>query len=117
MLAGNAVIDFNWFCGEAKFQNQVGTVYRLYGDNAVIEWGVFIDDVLVSKSGYIWPRRMTLNLPFNAPVSSKPCNVDIRFRVQFLDPDDIGNGLLVTVDTLQRLTYNTGNLWVRNQYR
>lgn len=117
MLAGNAVIDFNWFSGEAEFSNQGGRVYRLYGDGCVIEWGVFVDDVLVSKSGYIWPRRMTLNLPFNAPVSSKPCNIDIRFRVQFLDPDDIGAGLAVDVVALQRMTYQGGNLWVRNQYR
>ena len=91
MLAGCAVIDFNWFAGEAKKHNEVGTNYYLYGLDQTIEWGVFVDNVLVSKSGNIWPRRMTLNLPYSVPISSKPVTVDIRFRLTFLDPASVAS--------------------------
>jgi len=120
MLAGCAVIDFNWFSGEAKVTNDVGTNYFLYGSGQVIEWGVFVDNVLVSKSGYIWPRRMTLNLPYSTPISSKPVTVDIRFRVQFLDPASVATYSeygSITIEALQSMTYKGGCLWARNEYR
>jgi hypothetical protein len=122
MLIGNAVIDFNWFSGEAvsAVDGSAG-VSTNYGSGSVIEWGVFVDDVLVSKSGFIWPRRLTLNLPFNAPISSKPVIVDIRFRAQFIDPEasTTPTGIVIStqIDRYQELKYMGGQLWTRNQYR
>ena len=119
MLVGNAVIDFFYDAGEYKFTNDAGLAYRLigYDEPYTIEWGVFIDDVCVSQSGLIWPRRMTLNLPFNAPVSSKLCKIDIRFKINFKDTltDSIQAGFELIRE--QGMQYNGGNIWVRNQYR
>lgn len=120
MLAGNAVIDFFFDPGEYEvFIAQVGTVDRLiaFDEPYYIEWGVFIDDVCVSQSGLIWPRRMTLNLPFNAPVSSKLCKVDIRFKIGFADTVNLFTQVGYTLFREQGMQYNGGNLWVRNQYR
>lgn len=121
MLVGNAVIDFNWFCGEATITVDGASTSANYGDESVIEWGVFIDDVLVSKSGFIWPRRITIDLPFNTPVSSKPVIIDIRFRAQFIDPaaKAAAGGVVIStnVTNIQLLKYMGGCLWVRNQYR
>jgi len=119
MLVGCAVIDFFFDAGEYKFTNEVGSQFRLigYDEPYTIEWGVFIDDVCVSQSGLIWPRRMTLNLPFNAPVSSKLCKIDIRFKINFKDNlvESTQSGYEVYRE--QGMQYNGGNLWVRNQYR
>jgi hypothetical protein len=124
MIAGCAVIDFTWFAGGLHKQvfDPAAESWSQYGLNSTIEWGVFVDDVLVSKSGAIWPRRMTLNLPFNSPVSSKPLKVDIRFRIQFIDPFALQGEydptkVQIDVELYQKLTYNGGCLWSRNQYR
>lgn len=120
MIAGNAVIDFTWYPGGAYYHTEGLSSWGLYARDTTIEWGIFVDDVLVSKSGWIWPRRLTLNLPFNTPVSSKPVKIDIRFRLQFLDPAaEEAESSIVTVDIeeYQTLTYNGGVLWARNQYR
>lgn len=121
MIIGNAVIDFNWFCGEATITVDGFSTSANYGNDSVIEWGVFIDDVLVSKSGYIWPRRLTLDLPFNSPVSSKPIVIDIRFRAQFIDPAAAaaadGNIINTDVTNIQKLVYQGGCIWTRNEYR
>jgi hypothetical protein len=121
MLVGCAVIDFFFDPGEYKYTTSEPalTAYRLigYDNDYSIEWGVFIDDVCVSQSGSIWPRRMTLNLPFNAPTSSKLCKIDIRFKISFRDnlPESTQSGY--TVEREQGMQYQGGNLWVRNQYR
>jgi hypothetical protein len=119
MLVGCAVIDFFFDAGEYKFTNEVGSQFRLigYDEPYTIEWGVFIDDVCVSQSGLIWPRRMTLNLPFNAPVSSKLCKIDIRFKINFKDNLVESTQSGYEVYRQQGMQYNGGNLWVRNQYR
>jgi len=124
MIAGNAVIDFDWYPGTAENSvtdpNPV-SLKVIYAYNETIEWGVFIDDVLVSKSGVIFPRRLTLNLPFNAPTSTKPVKIDVRFRCNFIDPSTLHNNtetaIKTTIATYQALTYNGGCLWSRNQYR
>lgn len=124
MIAGSAVIDFDWYPGTAE--NSVTDPYPLtlkviYAYKETIEWGVFIDDVLVSKSGVIYPRRLTLNLPFNAPTSTKPLKIDVRFRCNFIDPSTLHNNaetdIRTTIGTYQALTYNGGCLWTRNQFR
>lgn len=121
MLVGCAVIDFFFDAGEYKFTTSAPalTAYRLiaFDEPYYIEWGVFIDDVCVSQSGFVWPRRMTLNLPFNAPISSKLCKIDIRFKIAFKDnlAESAQSGY--AVEREQGLQYNGGNLWVRNEYR
>jgi hypothetical protein len=134
MIAGNAVIDFNWFPGGSRNQavtptqgGDIGISLRnIYGYKETIEWGVFLDDVCISKSGVTYPRRLTLNLPFNAPTSTKPVQLDIRFRATFVDPVTMGtqgvtppssSTIFATVDYLQYLRYNGGVLWTRQQFR
>jgi hypothetical protein len=127
MLVGNAVIDFTYFPGEANVRvtnpdDPLGTALNAriaIGKDYPIQWAVFIDDVLVSVSGLIWPKRYTLDLPFSAPCSSKPVVIDIRFNASFVDPGVYSASLFANYEifTAQSMTYNGGNLWVRNQYR
>jgi hypothetical protein len=119
MLVGCAIIDFFFDPGEYLFTTGGLNAYRLiaFDEPYYIEWGVFIDDVCVSQSGFIWPRRMTLNLPFNAPISSKLCKIDIRFKIAFKDNLAESTQSGYNVDREQGLQYNGGNLWCRNQYR
>jgi len=122
MISGCAVIDWNWFPGEARVTlgDPPSTTRKLYGSESAIEWGVFVDDVLVSKSGFVWPKRLTLNLPFNTPAPSKPVRVDVRFRAQFVDPNaaaGAGVASLSVIDTEQSLKIIGAVLWLRNEYR
>lgn len=124
MIVGNAVIDFTYFPGEAEgiTQGEGDITIRsseCYGLDNPIEFGVFINDVLVARSGKIFPRRYTLDLPFSAPCSSGPQVIDIRFLPDFVDTGVFEPTLFTTYDlyTPQSLTYNGGNLWARNQYR
>jgi hypothetical protein len=122
MISGCAVIDWNWFTGEAQVSvgDPPSNSKKLYGRDSVIEWGVFVDDVLVSKSGFIWPKRLTLNLPFNCPAPSKPVRVDVRFRIQFIDPNAAagpGTASQSTIDANQSFKLIGAILWSRNEYR
>lgn len=127
MIVGNAVIDFTYFPGEANARtlnpdDPLGTSLNVrigIGINNPMQWAVFIDDVCVAVSGLIWPKRYTLDLPFSAPTSSKPVVIDIRFNANFVDPSVYSSSLFTAYEifTPQSLTYNGGNLWVRNQYR
>jgi hypothetical protein len=50
----------------------------------------------------------------------KPIKIDIRFRLQFLDPaakENENSVVIVEIEEYQSLKYNGGVLWCRNQYR
>lgn len=49
------------------------------GHDWVSEWGVFVNDVLVARSGFIPPKRHTTELPFSIPCGSQTVKVDCRW--------------------------------------
>ena len=49
------------------------------GDDWVSEWGVFVNDVLVARTGNMPPRRHTTELPFSIPCGSQKIKVDCRW--------------------------------------
>ena len=102
MLVGCATID--WEHG-----NQVFNVST--GDGP--EWAVFINNVLVARSGYIYPRRHTTQLPFSVPCGSQPVQIDVRVKLNTWRVSGSPN-----FDTTSSPFKMFGaTLWARNHYR
>jgi len=95
MLTGEATID--WEHG-----NQVYSVLiqddppingaRARGSDWWTEWGVFVNGILVARSGYIYPRRHTTRIPYSIPVGSQQVTIDVRCIINSWEPSGHGGG-------------------------
>jgi hypothetical protein len=113
MLVGAATID--WHHGINRVLASDGdTTFTVWtGGNWWTEWGVFVNNLLVARSGEIYPRRHTTSLPFSVPVGSNPVRIDVRFIANtYADRNDL---LLTDPSTLFDV-FGVG-IWARNQYR
>ena len=73
MLIGCATID--WEHANNVFLVSVDqgvNAPRGRGNDWWTEWAVFVNNVLVARTGYIYPRRHTTQLPFAIPCGSQP---------------------------------------------
>ena len=81
MLVGCATIDWAhgtdmMLCGSGDpVINFSGT----RGNDWKSEWGVFVNDVLVARTGEIPPKRHTSSIPFSIPCGSQNIKVDVRW--------------------------------------
>ena len=75
------------------------------------EWGVFVNDVLVARTGQIPPRRHTVQLPFNVPIGSQPVDVQLKFMTN--------NSIVIGTDNSHGTEVDvfSATCWVRNVYR
>jgi len=75
------------------------------------EWAVFVNDVIVSRSGQIPPRRHTTQLPFNVPIGSQQVDVRVKFMTN--------NSIEIALDNSHgtELDVFSATCWVRNVYR
>jgi hypothetical protein len=125
MLKGEAVIDFehrqSYFLFVAKVEN-LTTYGALIKDQHTGELGVFVNDVLVARTGpvYIACGRHTYTIPYATPVKSGPVHIDVRWIIDYKNvyktfasgtSYGIGVNQIYTVQVRSRL------LWCRNQYR
>lgn len=79
MLVGCATID--WAHGTDCLlitENDI-SFSSTRGNDWVSEWGVFVNDVLVARSGQIPPKRHTTSLPFSIPCGSQNIKIDVRW--------------------------------------
>ena len=82
------------------------------------EWGVFVNDVLVARTGQIPPRRHTTQLPFNVPIGSQPIDIQLKFMTN-------NNPYINVAPTITGVDQSHGTevdifsatCWVRNVYR
>lgn len=113
MLVGCAIID--WHRGENVVEyGQDPTVTAFTGSNWWTEWGVFVNNNLVARSGKIPPRRHTTQLPFSIPVGSQPIKIDIRW----ITTTDLLIGTSGFVgDPATDLDIFGAEIWTRNVYR
>jgi hypothetical protein len=115
-IVGCATID--WEHGTQVFNVQVTDgpatfAPRSRGFNWWTEWAVFVNNIPVSRSGAIYPRRHTTQLPFTIPVGSQPITIDVRFLA--LTNRAVGSpSLLVTSSDFNIFS---AEIWARNEYR
>jgi len=113
MLVGCAIID--WEHGTQVFNVPVGEGFneRSRGFDWWTEWGVFVNNVLVARSGQIYPRRHTTQIPFAIPCGSQQITVDVRF-ITITNRAPGGPSLNTTSSNFNLFS---AEIWCRNEYR
>ena len=113
MLSGCANID--WQHGTDTLLCQSGDPVINFsgerGEDWWTDWGVFVNDVLVARSGKIPPKRHTTQLPFSIPVGSVGVSIDIRWQSNISDYATIG------LPHGSELLIFSAETWCRNTYR
>lgn len=115
-LVGCATID--WEHGTQVFNVQVSDDPPVFGDrsrgfNWWTEWGVFVNNILVARSGLIYPRRHTTQIPFTIPVGSQSVTIDVRFIT--ITTRAAGTPILEVISS--DFNIFSAEIWVRNEYR
>jgi hypothetical protein len=125
MLKGEAVIDFehrqSYFLFVAKLEN-VSTYGSLIKDQHTGELGIFVNDVLVGRTGpvYIACGRHTYTIPYATPVKSGPVHVDVRWLIDYKNVYKVftsGTSYGIGVNQIYPIQVRSRLLWCRNQYR
>lgn len=127
MLKGEAVVDFTHRQSYFLFYyNSLTTPaagwIEIVRDQHKGELGVFVNDVLVARTGplYIALGRFTYTIPYATPVKSGPVHIDVRWLIDYKNEEyvfssgviyDIGVNQVFPIGLEHRL------LWCRNQYR
>jgi len=116
MLVGCATID--WEHGNQVFNVSLDTEPATFGPRGRgndwwSEWAVFVNNVLIARTGYIFPRRHTTQIPFAIPCGSQPIQIDCRVKINTWRVG--GSPSLETTSTPFKLFSAT--LWTRNHYR
>lgn len=113
MLVGCATID--WQHGTDKLLCSTGDPPINFsgerGNDWVSEWGVFVNDVLVARTGFIPPKRHTTELPFSIPCGSQNVKIDVRWITTISDYNTTG-----TPHGSPFVIFSS-DLWVRNVVR
>jgi hypothetical protein len=113
MLNGCAIID--WQHGTDTLLCQSGDPVINFsgtrGHDWISEWGVFVNNVLVARTGQIPPKRHTTELPFSIPCGSQNINIDVRWISTISDYSTTG-----TPHGSEFLVFSA-ELWVRNTVR
>lgn len=89
ILTGEVTVD--WEHGNQGFEVTVEDDPPLSGTRArgmgwYTEWGVFVNNVMVARSGFIYPRRHTTRIPYSVPVGTQLVTIDCRFVVVSYEP-------------------------------
>jgi hypothetical protein len=125
MVKGEACIDFehrqSYFLFEYRVEN-VSTIAALVKDQHTGELGVFINDVLVARTGPLWIAcgRHSYVIPFAAPVASGPVHIDVRWMIDFKNIKKVfsGAGIYhIGINQVYPIQIHSRMLWTRNQYR
>jgi hypothetical protein len=111
MLVGCATID--WEHGTQVFDTGGVIGDRSRGFDWWTEWGVFVNNVLVARSGQIYPRRHTTQIPFAVACGSQQVTVDVRFITITNRTQDSPN---FTTDS-SNFNLFSAEIWCRNTYR
>jgi len=77
------------------------------------EWAVFVNNVLVARTGFIYPRRHTTQLPFTVPCGSQSIEIDVRCRI---NTNWQSGGPLGPSPSTPFNVWST-TIWCRNVYR
>ena len=112
MLVGCVTMD--WEHGNNVFNTLPGPSPRGRGNEWWTEWVVFVNNVPVAKTGWIFPRRHTTQIPFAIACGSQPVNIEARVRINTWWVDGAP-----TVNETESTPFKvfSGTIWCRNHYR
>lgn len=110
MLIGCAVIDFMHGYNRLRWTDDNNTFFIWYGFEWTTQWAVFVNDTKVAETSFVYPQRITCNLPFKVPVGSQKVKIDLRWRS--ITTDAIGSGFLGNPST--PIDIYGAELWTRN---
>lgn len=122
MLVGEALIDATWRAGWTDgYSGSVQdppVVFHWYSHvENFAEFGVFVNDVCVARTGLQFlGGRFTFVIPYNTPVATQECLVDLRFRLIYKN-HTMPISLRSIQDNLAPFTLGDSGVWARNQYR
>ena len=114
MLVGCAVID--WEHGNNVFNVDDGggnIVPRGRGNDWWTEWAVYVNNILVVRSGFIYPRRHTTQLPFAVACGSQPVQIDCRVKINTWRASGSPSSATTSTD----FKVFSAQIWTRNHYR
>jgi hypothetical protein len=126
MLKGEALIDFEHRQSYYLFHKNIGGgdagFIAKVKDQHTGELGVFVNDVLVARTGpvYIACGRHTYTIPYATPVKSGPVHVDVRWLIDYKNVEQVFSaGVIynVGVNQIYPVQVYSRQLWCRNQYR
>ena len=113
MLVGCAIID--WQHGTDMLLASTGdppiNFSSTRGHDWTSEWGVFVNDVLVARTGEIPPKRHTTQLPFSIPCGSQNIKIDVRWISTISDYATSGQ------PHGSEFSIFSAEIWCRNVYR
>ena len=109
MLIGCAVVD--WEHGNDVYDVTAGPRGR--GNGWWTELQVYVNNIGVARTGRIYPRRHTTQIPFAVPCGSQPIQIDVRVK--------LNNWYVGGAPSLQghatEFKVFSARIWCRNQYR
>lgn len=116
MLIGCATIDWQHACQTYNVAGSGGGAFFAYnrGNEWWTEWGVFVNNVLVARTGQIMPRRHTTQIPFSIPVGSQNITVDVRFITNTWHVD---GAPLAPDHSSTAMHIFSAEIWCRNNFR
>lgn len=114
MLIGCATVD--WEHGNQVFDvaTEQGNALGGRGYDWWTEWAVFVNNVMVARTGWIYPRRHSTQIPFSIPCGSQNIEIDVRCRVNTWRAKD---SVLADETTSSNFYIWSTSVWVRNHYR
>ena len=87
------------------------------------ELGVFVNDVLVARTGAVWFScgRNTYVVPYGCAIGSGPCHVDVRWQ-QYWENEtrNLANEIVLgagRIDEVASIVVRNRLTWCRNEYR
>jgi hypothetical protein len=126
MLKGEAVLDFEhrqsyYLFGYKAPAGAAQHSFRVK-DQHTGELGVFVNDVLVARTGPVWMAcgRHTYTLPWASPVKSGTVKVDVRWLLDYSNIKFVttsGTTYFGGINQVYPVSVHSRLLWCRNQYR
>lgn len=129
MIHGHALVDFERRTSYAKLDDGGVFTYPTSGDGNRLQFGVFLNGILIADSGPIPPKRFTVDLPFSHPCPAGPVRIETKYRAITIFQVDAGyvndDGIVWSYPSTPpnsalrypNIKFHAAGLYVRNQYR
>lgn len=111
VVKGGAIADIEFYYGDAAVY---GLASSLTGANWRYELGVFLDGIIIARTGLFPPRRHTHCLPFSFPAATRRSVIDVRWRGIY---DGAGSDKDYAWASDSAIKFTNTSLWCMNRYR